>query len=328
MKCPNNQYNDDASMNTHISGGGTCRNCPPKFSRSGSQFLCELDETNTAQCSGAICPYGAHSEVLSTCPDGFSAQNGVCTSGKILISQMQKFKKILKKFLKNLKTQKIESNNICIRFLDYSAFNTIWCSPQTGEICVEGLGRVQCQDGFFASNFVNCVKCPVGSECKAGIRSVCTGNTFCNKEYCTECIPCPAGAACTNTGIVEFCDENEYLSGGQCRTCPANQRIDGTSCRACGQTGSDYHDEFSPPTQCESCPDGHECSTAGKTQCDVNKHAEAGSGCEFWNDYLLSTAGVDCPSGTYPIKDSAKCEPCPMGYSCSVQASKSLVCIV
>ena len=277
-------------MNDNHLSNADCDDCPPQFlRRSNSEFLCSLSKGSLINCNTAICPYGDHGTSLSSCPPGFITSGGNC----------------------------VESCS----------------SPPDGDICVPGLGAITCEEGFYANSANTvCLPCPTGSVCTDGKKNDCTGNDYSSKEYSsgTECETCPAGAECSNEGILQYCNEGEYPDNqSRCRPCTAEKRCDPVT----GQAGNDkicdgpneYHDIYSPITTCETCPDGYTCSDGNKQLCPDNMHSENGDDCEGWNVVLIGKNN-NCPSGMYPIKDTAKCEPCPAGFSCATDSFTLSAC--
>jgi hypothetical protein len=86
----------------------------------------------------------------------------------------------------------------------------------------------------------------------------------------------------------------------------------GTQCAA-----TTYSDIYSPIDRCENCPDGFTCSgESDKVACPTNQHSSDGDTCISWNDWLINE-NKDCETGTYPVLETGKCEPCPAGFSCT-----------
>ena len=205
-------------------------------------------------------------------------------------------------------------------------WNTFTCNAGSGEICVDGLGPIQCEDGLYADGS-ECKPCEAGSSCTNGIKTACSGTTYCSKEYCTQCETCPDGADCDSvTGIIEYCNEGEFFNGNICQTCTANRVCDPVNGQSTFCTSSAvYHDGDSPIDSCQDCPAGYACGSGNKNLCPTDEHAELGSGvCQPWNDIILTSK--PCPVGMYPVRDSSKCEPCPAGFQCSTNSFAITAC--
>ena len=178
---------------------------------------------------------------------------------------------------------------------------------------------IDCPDGQYSPNNINCYDCPADTYCQAGVvarcpehstapigstsitQCVCQANSYlsqneclCNEGYIldaeTHCSLCPANAFCPDQSTVRNCSNYGLSLPGQsgpegCNACPAGYAMNSPT---------------NSPISCRPCRDGYSCPNATtELQCPAGTHATA-----------LATECVECPPNTYALAGSKACTPC------------------
>ena len=161
------------------------------------------------------------------------------------------------------------------------------------------LTLVQCCDpGYFPNKVGDCVECPLGHYCTAGITEpvACPPGTF-NPELAStsrsDCMPCPRGSASRVKGAAE------------CKFCPAGK-----------------HNNRKGSRRCKACTPGHYCPKGSSKQIpcpsgtfSADRKATSVNTCEF------------CPAGTFgPNWGLVECLECPVGSYCPEGALEPNIC--
>jgi hypothetical protein len=170
-------------------------------------------------------------------------------------------------------------------------------------VCFLGIMDIpdKCAAGYHLTK-LGCVKAPVGSYVPATDEKVfpCPVGYAAPEEGLQQCLPCQAGkvarttgtANCTPCGPGKYSDES---AEAYCRTCPRGQFT-----------------FASGVTACDPCARGTYSPTMGATAC-VACNAQT-------TTRELGAIGADaceCISGTFNSSNTARCESCPAGMSCS-----------
>ncbi|XP_032959939.1 multiple epidermal growth factor-like domains protein 11 [Rhinolophus ferrumequinum] len=163
----------------------------------------------------------------------------------------------------------------------------------------------------------HCLQCPAGHFCpsRATHPIPCQPGTFNprpGQDEAADCVPCPAGRACTQAGLTQpdtkctlgyMCPVGSSSPHAHTHTCPA-----GTFSR---------HHSLSSLLQCKTCPAGLACppGTGGPnwppTPCPAGHYCPPGT---------KQPTQFQCPPGTWSnrtrLTTGEECAPCPRGWFC------------
>eukprot|EP00704_Kipferlia_bialata_P000894 g894.t1 len=185
-------------------------------------------------------------------------------------------------------------------YCDLSGLSAVAGDCAAGYYCTGGSSSAtpQLVDGANVYGYV----CPAGHYCEAGTSEPepCAEGTYQPRSQKTSCSACPEGYYCDETGMSSSveCPLGYYCPAGSSRStenpCPIGTL--GTS------TGLAY------VTECDTCPAGSYCATAGLSEatglCAAGYICEGGS---------TEADTEQCPAGSYCPEGAAVAIPCPAG---------------
>ncbi|XP_044928344.1 SCO-spondin isoform X2 [Mustela putorius furo] len=201
-----------------------------------------------------------------------------------------------------------------------------------GHICQDGTVAIPCPAGSFKrkketshSNtsfssevLSQCLQCPAGYFCPTGATHPipCQPGTFSpnpGQDEATDCIPCPAGRACTQAGLTQ---PDATCTPGY--VCPVGSLSPHAPTHACPPGTFSSRNNLSDLLQCEICPSGLACPRGTGSPywppipCPVGHYCPLGT---------KEPTQFQCPPGTWSSQTGLtaveECAPCPRGWFCS-----------
>ncbi|CDW74865.1 cast multi-domain protein [Stylonychia lemnae] len=309
LLCPPGTYE-------HRYGSSQCQTCPLGYiCRQGSikpepcpiGKYCPPDANDTQNCPDGF--YGHTDRLYSpsqcaACPTGYYCQNGViqgkcsagyyCDTGAISAQDPDK---------------RCPISHYCLEGTLYPKR-----CPNGGSTPTLGASQanqcVTCGEGFFClENGDSQTSCPKGHYCLGMVDpEACPSYTYNNmrgRQSLSDCLKCPAGYICNQTGIADYksfpCPRGYY--------CPIESTKVAIECPI-----GTYNNQGSGAKleDCKSCPAGYYCpkATINPIPCKNGTYCPLGS-----------SSATTCPTGNYCPSLIGSAQSCPLSFYCPVTGS-------
>ncbi|XP_062816991.1 zonadhesin isoform X2 [Anolis carolinensis] len=220
----------------------------------------------------------------------------------------------------------------------FSIEGTLGCQPcPTGPFQATGLTVMPCPAGSFESRerfarstngslsylpgIKQCLKCPAGYFCPNGTSypNPCSSGTYNplqGQDESSDCRACPAGKACTQSGLAK--PDSECMPG---YVCPVGSSSPHAPSNACPPGTFSNHSDLFDKSQCETCPEKFVCTKGSGGKQKPPAPCPAGHYCPPGTKHPTEHK---CAAGTWSSKTGLaaeeECDLCPAGWFCMTGA--------